>query len=621
MIATARTLADLRRSLAEAGLRTAPVAKGRVSFGVAGLDEVLGGGLVRAALHEVYAPGTADLAAATGFAVGLALRAAGQRPILWVRQDYLDSETGALHPPGLSELGLDPGRVLLVRARDAEGVLRAGAEAARCGALGAALIEPWGDPRLFDLTATRRLSLAAEGSGVATLLLRASASQSPSAARTRWLVGPLPSRALEANAPGDPAFKIRLLRHRGGLSECEWRVEWSRDRQCFAEGSGFPERPVLPEKPVRTWPSPDVAPLSRPLVPLPANGQAAAEKRVPAAGRAKAFSSEAGAGLREDDASGHPLPLVLIETQRGALRITACDRQALDQGLAPGLTLADARARIPGLISVEADPEADQRQIERLAAFCDRFTPLVALDPPHGLMLDVTGCAHLFGGEAALLALIGKRLEAGGLAYRASIAGTPEAAHALAHFTKGGIVPPGRDEAATRNLPLAALRLPAETALALSRAGLKTLADLAERPSAALSARFGEGLAARLRRTLGREDIRITPLRPPPDCVVERHFAEPILAMDSLDAVVVRLVEEAARVLEQRGEGGRAFEIQLLPQRWRRAPHPGRDRPALARCHSRAAALPRAAGDAGRSARSRLRFRRGAPGCPASASR
>ncbi|WP_200939946.1 DNA polymerase Y family protein [Bosea sp. Leaf344] len=286
------------------------------------------------------------------------------------------------------------------------------------------------------------------------------------------------------------------------------------------------------------------------------------EKRAPAAAPASARMEDGGGPAGQ--APAPPPPLVLVEMQRGALRITACDRPALDQGLAPGLTLADARARIPGLVSVEADPEADRRQIERLAAFCDRFTPLVALDPPHGLMLDVTGCAHLFGGEAALIALIGRRLSAGGLAHRACIAGTPEAAHALARFTQGGIVPPGGDEAATRTLPLAALRLPPETALALSRAGLKTLADLAERPSAALSARFGEGLAARLRRTLGREDIRITPLRPPPDCVVERHFAEPLLAMESLEAVVVRLVEEAARVLEQRGEGGRTFEFSIF---------------------------------------------------------
>jgi protein ImuA len=250
-------LSDLRRSLAEAALRAAPTAVGRVTFGTPALDEPLGGGLARAALHEIYAAATRDLAAATGFAVGLAIRAAGLRPILWVRQDFVDAETGRLHAPGLTELGLDPARILLVRARDAEGVLRAGAEAARCSGLGAVLIEPWGEPRLLDLTASRRLALATETSGVTTLLLRVAASQAPSAARTRWLARPLLSRGLAANAPGDPAFSVRLLRHRGGLDEREWRVEWNRDRQSFEE-RGL-----------------DAAPLSRPLAPLPADRPAA----------------------------------------------------------------------------------------------------------------------------------------------------------------------------------------------------------------------------------------------------------------------------------------------------------------------------------------------------------
>src|SRR5687768_17435096 len=130
----AATLSDLRRHLAEAALRAVPAATGRVSFGLPVLDEPLGGGLARAALHEIHAPGAADIAAATGFAVGLALRAAGARPILWVRQDVVEAEAGRLHAPGLAELGLDPAAILLVRARDAGGVLRAGAEAARCSA-------------------------------------------------------------------------------------------------------------------------------------------------------------------------------------------------------------------------------------------------------------------------------------------------------------------------------------------------------------------------------------------------------------------------------------------------------------------------------------------------------
>lgn len=266
----ASSLPDLRRHLAEAALRSGPAAAGRVSFGLPALDEPLGGGLARAALHEIQAPGTADLAAATGFALGLALRAAGERAILWARQDIVEAEAGRPHAPGLVELGLDPDRLLLVRARDPGGVLRAGAEAARCSALGAVLIEFWGEPRVFDLTASRRLALAAESSGVTTLLLRAAASPAPNAARTRWQVTPQPSRALEANAPGAPAFNIRLLRHRGGLGEREWRVEWNRDRRSFQDSPVF----VRSEQQApRTAHGP---PLSRPLVSLPGDRPAQA---------------------------------------------------------------------------------------------------------------------------------------------------------------------------------------------------------------------------------------------------------------------------------------------------------------------------------------------------------
>ncbi len=282
---TAPTLSDLRRSLAEAALRSGPVAAGRIGLGVPGLDEVLNSGLARAALHEIYAAEVADLAAATGFALGLALRAGEDegeagRTILWARQDFVDAEAGRLHAPGLNELGLDPARLLLVRARDGEGVLRAGAEAARCPALGAVLIEPWGEPRPFDLTASRRLALAAEASGVPVLLLRVAAAEAPSAARTRWQVRALASRALEANAPGAPAFALRLLRQRGGAAEREWRVEWDRDRHCFAERSLF-------DRPDKSASRTDhVAPLSRPLVPLSGDGQIAADGRDPGFRRA-----------------------------------------------------------------------------------------------------------------------------------------------------------------------------------------------------------------------------------------------------------------------------------------------------------------------------------------------
>lgn len=211
----------------------------RLALGCPQVDEPLGGGLPHAALHEVFAATVADAAAATGFAAALALRAAGSRHILWVRHDAAEAETGRLHPPGLQEFGLSPARMVLVRARDALGVLRAGAEAARCRALGAALIEPWGEPGRLDLTVSRRLALAAQGSGVLTLMLRVGARPQPSAAATRWLVRATPSRPLEAQAPGPPAFALTLLRHRGGVPVREWRLEWNRDRGSFQPaGSG-----------------------------------------------------------------------------------------------------------------------------------------------------------------------------------------------------------------------------------------------------------------------------------------------------------------------------------------------------------------------------------------------
>ncbi|HQF31292.1 MAG TPA: DNA polymerase Y family protein, partial [Hyphomicrobiales bacterium] len=149
---------------------------------------------------------------------------------------------------------------------------------------------------------------------------------------------------------------------------------------------------------------------------------------------------------------------------KGAARLVALDRRARDLGLAPGLTLADARARVPELLAVAADPAADTGLLERLADDCERFTPLVALDLPAGLVLDITGCTHLFGGEAGLAAALRARLERAGLTARAAIAGTPEAARAAARFgrartDRAAIVPPGAEAAAARPLPVAALGL------------------------------------------------------------------------------------------------------------------------------------------------------------------
>jgi protein ImuA len=192
------------------------------------------------AVHEVYAASREDKAVMTGFGVMLALMLSGDTPCFFVRQSC--DEATALYPMGLAELGLDPSRCFTVHAPDVLAALRASADIARSSAAGAVLIEVSGNPRLLDLTASRRLALAAEKSGTTVLLLRLGAREAPSAAYSRWQVKPALSTSLLAEAPGSAAFNVMLLRHRrvqsGPAAQLIWNVEERRfDEQTAIEPS------------------------------------------------------------------------------------------------------------------------------------------------------------------------------------------------------------------------------------------------------------------------------------------------------------------------------------------------------------------------------------------------
>jgi protein ImuB len=256
------------------------------------------------------------------------------------------------------------------------------------------------------------------------------------------------------------------------------------------------------------------------------------------------------------------------------MRVVALDARALKLGLAPGLTLADARARVPELAAVDHDPHGDRLWLERIADGCDRWTPMVALDPPDGVTLDITGCVEAFslrssspfvpsevwGSESALAADVEQRLTRSGLTLRLALADTPEAAQALARFQS---LPAADESQAIRRLPIVALGQEDEAETALRRAGLKTIGDLADRPSAPLAARFGEGLVDALDRLLGRADSRISPRRALPALLFERRFAEPVARTDDALMVLDDLAREAAIVLEERHGGGRRFVGRL----------------------------------------------------------
>jgi protein ImuA len=206
-----------------------------VSTGVPKLDTSLHGGLAQAALHEIYAAREGDAPATTGLALAFAHRLARSRPVVWVRREFIDTEVGQPYQPGLAGFGLDPAALTFVRARTPQETLQAGLEAARCNSLGVVLIELWGETKALDLAASRRLVLAAKASGVTVLMTCAVSTPQPSAAETRWQVRAAPSRALLANAPGNPSFSVTLLRQRSGAGGQEWYLEWNCDRGCFED--------------------------------------------------------------------------------------------------------------------------------------------------------------------------------------------------------------------------------------------------------------------------------------------------------------------------------------------------------------------------------------------------
>ncbi|TPG15773.1 DNA polymerase Y family protein [Sphingomonas oligophenolica] len=254
-------------------------------------------------------------------------------------------------------------------------------------------------------------------------------------------------------------------------------------------------------------------------------------------------------------------PLAFTQTAGNAVRIAAVDLAAAQLGLVPGLTLADARARVPQLDVFASDPHADLDWLERLADGCARYTPTVALAPPDGLILDIAGCVHEFEGERPLAADVEARMARRGIAARHAFGDTPAIAHALARFAGA----PAPDERrAIRRLPVAALGLDDEASVALTRAGLKTVGDVMDRPLAGIAARFGAGAVTAIRRLSGEAKTPVVARRNIAPIAAERRFAEPIAHSDVALAVLAELAGEAIETLERRHEGGRRWEVRLF---------------------------------------------------------
>ncbi|HEX4192465.1 MAG TPA: DNA polymerase Y family protein, partial [Stellaceae bacterium] len=228
-----------------------------------------------------------------------------------------------------------------------------------------------------------------------------------------------------------------------------------------------------------------------------------------------------------------------------------------------GMGVADARALDPALLIEETDFIADAAALTKLAAWCDRFSPWVTPCGTDGILLDVTGCAHLFGDEAGMASQVIARLARQGIAARGAIADTLGAAWALSRFGRGAAitVPPGNAQQALADLPVAALRLEPEIVALLERLGLQRIGELYPLPRAALAARCGDSVATRLDQALGHAAEPLSPVPPAPLLWSRRSCPEPIATAEAIAAALRELLQHLMRRLTEDGLGARRLSL------------------------------------------------------------
>jgi protein ImuB len=265
----------------------------------------------------------------------------------------------------------------------------------------------------------------------------------------------------------------------------------------------------------------------------------------------------------------HP-PIVCAGRHGNAIRLTGLDEAAEALGLKHGQGLAEARAMFPMLDVMDEDAGADAALLSALADWCDRYTPLVALDGHNGLFLDITGCAHLFGGEERLLEDILNRLSHLGFDARGAISSSPGLSSAISRFSRSRVIADQTVRAgliireALAPLPVRALRLDEAIVAALAKLGLKRVGDLFGLDRAPLARRFGAVLLLRLDQALGNLQEAISPRRPVALLSAERKLAEPVEAEEDILGLAERLAVTLEQALEARGLGGRLFELVLF---------------------------------------------------------
>jgi protein ImuB len=252
----------------------------------------------------------------------------------------------------------------------------------------------------------------------------------------------------------------------------------------------------------------------------------------------------------------HDKPFVLASPDHGRMVITAANRLAEKQGIDINMVVADARALIPSLEVLDDQPETSARLLNALAEWCIRYTPAVAIDPPDGLLLDATGCAHLWGGERSYITAIHKRFKDFGYDISIALADTVGTAWAVARFASNdSIIESGQQHTALLSLPPACLRIEASATERLEKLGLRQISQLISMPRSALRRRFDAQMLQRLDQALGYEEEMIKPIQPIEPYQERLTCLEPIVMATGIEIALQRLLDALCNRLQHEQKG------------------------------------------------------------------
>lgn len=242
--------------------------------------------------------------------------------------------------------------------------------------------------------------------------------------------------------------------------------------------------------------------------------------------------------------------------ERGRLVIQSASTAAVANGIRPGMILADARAIYPDLVAIDHDSGLVAKLLHILGEWCLRFTPVAAVDLPDGLILDISGCAHLWGGELPYQQAIVKRLSKGGYQVGTAIADTIGAAWALSRYGQNGsIAEPGQHKELLNDLPVKALRLPDHNTERLEQLGLCTIGQLIAIPTASLKKRFGQALIDRIQQALGLQPEGLQPVCPAPVFQERLSSLEPVRTAKAITIALEQLLASLCEHLEREKKG------------------------------------------------------------------